>query len=68
MIAQWYSTGIYDEEPVCRLFHQSFQFAFADIYADTLEEAERKLRILGWRRRTQWEQTEWGYEARLRKR
>jgi len=34
----------------------------------SIDNADERLAMLGWRRREAWRKTEWGYEAKLRRR
>ena len=38
-----------------------------DLVASTRYQADKSLAILGWRRREKWQQTPWGWTAKLRR-
>lgn len=65
MKAQWYK-----EDGLLRLFPSRDSLALLDFYkgrTQSLEDCEKMLRLIGWRRCGPWLKCDWGYEVSLRK-
>lgn len=63
MTVQWYGA---DEQ--ASVFNRHGLILCKLIDAHNTTEADSALRQLGWKRREAWQGTEWGFEARLRRR
>lgn len=60
-----YST---DEIPkIARMFGRAWTQMLCHFECKNLNDLDNKIKILGWRRRQRWQQTDWGYEAKLRR-
>jgi hypothetical protein len=63
MKVQWYA-----DDKNARIFHSHVQEMIADLPdCESWMDADQKLRYLGLKRRTKWQETEWGFEATIRR-
>lgn len=58
---------IYDDETPARVFAPGDSFMTCELNANSAEEAEARMRNLGWRRAAPWKPTEWGFQTNFRR-
>jgi len=58
-----------DDTSRARVFRNNgtMLFELNDCDTDSRDEVDDTLKLIGWRRRTKWQRTTWGYEASVRR-
>jgi hypothetical protein len=64
MFVQFYRDGYITSCPA-RLFHGDDMVAA--LPGKSLDDVDKSIRLLGWRRSQRWQRASWGYEAKLRR-